>query len=204
MTNEELPSIDEVSPGSFIYRQDRALSAAFCDGVIQRFEADEANQYKGLVGQAMSRDPDLKNTTDIAVSGNQLWRDVEVELFRSLTQSIKAFSRDQRYFLAIERFQPSGFHLQRYQAGQYYDWHVDADHPKLSSRQLVALWYLNTVDPGAGGATEFARQGISVQPLQGSLLLFPPFWTHVHRSSPLQSGTKYIATTWINFAAPER
>jgi len=32
------------------------------------------------------------------------------------------------------------------------------------------------------------------------VILFPPFWTHVHRGVTLEKGVKYIATTWICFA----
>jgi len=31
-------------------------------------------------------------------------------------------------------------------------------------------------------------------------LLFPPFWTHLHRGRTLVGGSKYIATTWVVFA----
>ena len=97
------------------------------------------------------------------------------------------------------RFKDTGYHIQRYQAGEYYHWHVDSGPGVFSQRQLVALWYLNDVQ-GPGGETEFAFQDLSVQPTAGDLLLFPPFWTHIHRSKTLESGSKYIATTWICFA----
>jgi hypothetical protein len=38
------------------------------------------------------------------------------------------------------------------------------------------------------------------RPAQGKLLLFPPFWTHVHRGVTLEKGVKYIATSWVCFA----
>ena len=68
-----------------------------------------------------------------------------------------------------------------------------------STRQMVAIWYLNDV-PGPGGETEFPLQEVLVRPAQGKLVLFPPFWTHVHRGVTLQAGVKYIATTWVCFA----
>jgi hypothetical protein len=66
-------------------------------------------------------------------------------------------------------------------------------------RQLVAIWYLNTLHD-QGGETEFRHQEININPEAGKLLLFPPFWTHLHRGSTLESGSKYIATTWVVFA----
>jgi hypothetical protein len=31
-------------------------------------------------------------------------------------------------------------------------------------------------------------------------VLFPPFWTHIHRAAVVEKGVKYIATTWVCFA----
>ena len=89
--------------------------------------------------------------------------------------------------------------MQRTDEGEYYNWHIDGGSHDFADRQLVALWYLNDVE-GPGGATEFMYQDVAVQPKEGSLVLFPPFWTHEHRNSQLQKGVKYVATTWISFA----
>jgi hypothetical protein len=43
-------------------------------------------------------------------------------------------------------------------------------------------------------------QEVLIRPAQGKLVLFPPFWTHVHRGVTLRAGVKYIATTWVCFA----
>ncbi len=56
-----------------------------------------------------------------------------------------------------------------------------------------ALW-------AQGGETEFQHQAVKITPEAGKLVLFPPFWTHLHRGKTLQSGIKYIATTWVGFA----
>ncbi|MFV1998060.1 MAG: 2OG-Fe(II) oxygenase [Acidiferrobacterales bacterium] len=59
--------------------------------------------------------------------------------------------------------------------------------------------YPNDVDE-PGGETEFLYQDIKVKPKEGTLVLFPPFWTHEHRAVTVKNGTKYIATTWVVFA----
>jgi predicted 2-oxoglutarate/Fe(II)-dependent dioxygenase YbiX len=76
---------------------------------------------------------------------------------------------------------------------------VDGGPGVFSQRQLVAVWYLNDVQ-GPGGETEFAHQEVKVTPKEGRLVLFPPFWTHLHRGATVERGVKYIATTWICFA----
>ena len=66
-----------------------------------------------------------------------------------------------------------GYQLQRTAKGEFYQWHVDAGPGPLSQRQLVAIWYLNSL-PAGEGQTEFFHQDVSVRPETGALLLFPP------------------------------
>ncbi|MFL2562965.1 MAG: 2OG-Fe(II) oxygenase [Arenicellales bacterium] len=73
--------------------------------------------------------------------------------------------------------------------GEFYRWHVDSGPGPLSQRQLVAIWYLNTVSE-SGGATEFFHQRVQVRPEAGKLLLFPPFWTHLHQGETVGAGSQ--------------
>jgi len=136
-------------------------------------------------------------STDLTISAHQHWQDISQELFRSLGISLREFSAAFPFFKG--RFKDVGYNMQRTDAGEYYNWHIDGGSHDFADRQLVALWYLNDV-AGPGGATGFMYQDVSVQPKEGSLVLFPPFWTHEHRNSQLQKGVKYVATTWISFA----
>ena len=190
-------NIVEVKPDSFVFEIKKALPDFLCDDMVARFEANESDQYTGRVGSDMGSDTDLKKTTDLVASGKKHWKDVDNNLFRSLAMALKEFKERYPYFANMSRFKDMGYNLQRYQPGEYYHWHVDADNEALSTRQLVALWYLNDVE--AGGETEFIHQKISITPEKGKLVLFPPFWTHQHRAAVVEKGVKYIATTWITF-----
>ncbi|MFT7532284.1 MAG: hypothetical protein ACI9FD_003312 [Gammaproteobacteria bacterium] len=191
-------SIVELSPGSFIYRLPGALAKEFCEAVVNQFEMSPDEQQVGQLGQAGDQDAAIKKTTDLRITAKEKWKSVDQTLFRSLADAISLMCQSHPYF-ASNSFKDTGYHIQRYQPGEYYHWHVDAGPGSFSQRQLVALWYLNDV-VGVGGQTEFAFQNIKVTPKQGDLLLFPPFWTHVHRSVELSAGSKYIATTWVCFA----
>ncbi|GJL82295.1 MAG: hypothetical protein DHS20C01_19290 [marine bacterium B5-7] len=190
--------LEEVKPGSFIYRRRQALENNFCDDVVARFEHAVDEQYPGRIGQDQQSHADIKKTVDLRVSGKPQWADVDSTLFESLRNSLSEVCAVHPFF-SSNSFKDHGYNLQRYRAGEYYRWHVDAGPGPFSQRQLVAIWYLNNVD-GPGGETEFAFQDIKIKPTAGDLLLFPPFWTHVHRSIELQAGSKYIATTWVCFS----
>ena len=186
----------ELAPGSFIFIVDDALPLPLCEDVVARFERDTDGHYEGRVGQGAWTDTSIKASTDLTVSGNARWRDVDHALFRSLAAAVAGLSHRFPFFTG--NFKDIGYAVQRTQPGQHYHWHIDGGSHALSQRQLVAIWYLNDV-PGPGGETEFRHQRLSIRPQAGKLALFPPFWTHEHRGVTLEQGVKYIATTWVVF-----
>jgi len=195
---DKLKTLNEVKPNTFIFEQHGALPAPLCDDMIARFEKSTTDQFQGRIGQGAAQDNSVKKTTDLLVSGNENWKDVDNNLFRSMSIAIKEFREAYPYFKGP--FKDMGYGIQRYNPGEYYHWHIDGGSHDFSQRQLVALWYLNDVPEGCGGETEFLFQNIKIKPEKGKLILFPPFWTHEHRAVTLKEGVKYIATTWIVFA----
>lgn len=187
----------EVKPGSFIFEIPGNLSPAFCDDAIARFEASAGHHYEGRIGQVMEKNLEIKRSTDMTVSDKPEWKDVDQGLFEALARAMKLVRERFPFFQG--RFKDMGYAIQRTDPGGHYHWHIDGGSHEFSYRQLVAVWYLNTVD-GPGGTTDFLFQDVQVRPEQGKLLLFPPFWTHEHRGAILEAGVKYIATTWVVFA----
>ena len=190
--------IQEVQPGSFIFAQSGALALDICGEMIDRFERHGDEQYPGRIGQTVQHDDSIKRSTDLVLSGKPHWRDLDRELFRSLSRALAQFKK--RYPFFDGPFKDMGYAIQRTDPGEYYHWHIDGGSHEFADRQLVAIWYLNDVAEDGGGATQFEYQQVSVRPEAGKLLLFPPFWTHQHRGETLASGRKYIATTWVVFA----
>jgi len=190
--------IRELKPLSFIYEVAQALPADVCCEAIRRFEERTGQQAAGRIGQAGIEAPQVKRSTDLRISGREDWRDIDRTLSRQLAATFNEFAHEFPFF-AANSFKDIGYNLQRTLPGEYYHWHVDGGPGEFSQRQLVAIWYLNDV-AGPGGETEFPLQQVAIQPAQGKLVLFPPFWTHVHRGVTLEQGVKYIATTWICFA----
>lgn len=188
----------EVKPYSFIFELDHALKPDACEDMIQRFEAKKDQQYTGRIGQGGMLEQSIKKSTDLRISGREDWRDIDTLLARSLTAAFNLFAQRFPYF-AANSFKDIGYNMQRTNPGEHYHWHVDGGPGIFSQRQLVAIWYLNDVT-GPGGETEFLLQEIKIKPIEGKLLLFPPFWTHDHRGVTLEQGVKYIATTWVCFA----
>ena len=185
----------EVAPGSFIYAIDNAISGAVCAEMIARFERHPEQQYQGRIGPEAEQEESIKRSMDLRISGNPHWRDIDKILHDSLGHAIGLMAGIHPFFKA-NRLRDIGYNMQKTAPGEYYHWHVDGGPGEFAKRQLVAIWYLSDA-PQSGGETEFYFQGASIRPEPGLLLLFPPFWTHIHRGKTVDKGQKYIATTWV-------
>ena len=88
--------------------------------------------------------------------------------------------------------------IQRYKPTQgYHVLHSDVTNQMNAIRILVCSLYLNTVEEG--GETEFLYQQQRIAPVQGTLIIFPTTWTHLHRGNPPLKGVKYLMHTWMEF-----
>lgn len=194
----DLYPIQEVSPGSFIFAIDGAISVQNCQSIIKQFEDNPNQQYKGRIGNDRLQAEEVKKSTDIYIRGREDWLEYDQIFHQSLQKAVRSLSALHPFFKSND-FKDIGFNLQRTLPGEFYRWHLDSGKGEMSTRVLVAIWYLNDVE-GPGGATEFYHQNISIQPKAGRLVLFPPFWTHLHQNSELEKGVKYISTTWLCYA----
>ena len=188
----------EIKPNTFIYEFKNVLKKDDCLNIIKRFEENKDDQYEGKIGQNLNKDLDIKKSTDLFISGKEIWKDVDKLFFTALASSLSELKNEIDFFKGP--FKDMGYGIQRTDSGQYYHWHVDGGSHDFSNRQLVAIFYLNDVKEKQGGTTDFLYQGVNITPETGKLILFPPFWTHKHRGAKVISGQKYIATTWVVFA----
>lgn len=185
----------ELAPGSFIYALDHALDGDTCQKMVDRFEHHPEQQYQGKIGQNATTEQSIKRSIDLRISGREDWMDIDQLLQQSLSLGLSLIAGLHPFFKA-NRLNDTGYNMQKTSTGEFYHWHVDGGPGEFSRRQLVAIWYLNPA-PEQGGETEFYFQKLSIKPERGMLLLFPPFWTHLHRGNTVSAGTKYIATTWV-------
>jgi len=188
----------EIKPNTFIFEFENALNKEDCLNIIDMFENNKDDHYKGKIGQNINEDLNIKKSTDLFISGKEIWKDVDKLLFTALSKSLNKLKNEIDFFEGP--FKDMGYAIQRTEPGQYYHWHIDGGSHEFSYRQLVAIFYLNNLEEDQGGTTDFFHQGVNVIPRAGKLILFPPFWTHKHRGAEVVSGKKYIATTWVVFA----
>jgi hypothetical protein len=80
--------------------------------------------------------------------------------------------------------------------GGFCSWHCEFNQTVHAKRYLVWMLYLNDVEQG--GKTEFLS-GQKIKPKRGRLVLWPAYFTHIHRAAPDLKENKYILTGWFEY-----
>ena len=171
-----------------------AISEATCARVIEKFER-EPGKAPGIVYTPDGRqevDRSLKRSTDFRIGpdSDPEWLEIDRILSEGLQRALQVYTASYEMLPKL----PTTFcapQIQRTQVGEGFDWHSDED----LRRRLAIIYYFN--DDFVGGETEFRSQEYVHKPRRGSLLFFPPYWTHVHRGRNVEQGTKYIATAFL-------
>ena len=73
--------------------------------------------------------------------------------------------------------------------------HCENADPITSNRILAWMFYLNTVKDGG---TYFENYDLSMEAVEGRLVIWPAYWTHFHKGIVSKTETKYIATGWMS------
>ena len=201
---------------NFIEVYENAIPDELCDVLMELF-----NKYPNLTHQGASMqgvNKEIKSSTDfnvVRLEDERVRNDIMRNLLgSSLTNSVELYNIKYPLWLHGSRYKDnlSGDELKdtllykytpdmrtillkRYFKGVdgYHAWHED-NGPK-DNRVLVCMFYLNDVEEG--GETEFYFQQVKLKPTKGSLVIFPAYFTHLHRGNIPMSNDKYICNIWI-------
>lgn len=171
------------------------LDTATCHGIIDFFERSPVKtpSVTGVAGvlHAARRSHGVHLDSQ---NGGPLFQAVLTAMQRCFAAYVAKYEELRPHPSVFE-----AFGIYRYQnESEGYDWHSDGMDPGLRYRFVSAVLYLNTVKEG--GETEFRYQNRKVAAEQGTLILFPSGWTHIHRGCPPRSGPKYVLVTWTRYA----
>lgn len=191
---------------TFIKSYPSSISPGTCQRLIDLFK-DALKRKVTHAGQTGgSVDTKRKDSTDLSSAKipdplrKKYAADID-DFFRSLDQAlsdyIEVFS-----ILKPPKTYPLGvfdFNIQRYYPGgqAYHAWHYESPYPRVAGRVLTWMAYLNTVQKG--GETEFHHQGVKAKPEEGTTLIWPGSFTHIHRGLPAPDEVKFIITGWFEF-----
>ena len=181
---------------NYIYTYKYSISKEICKDIINLFENDTENHYKGVTYGGLNID--VKNTIDYQISSNNpKWTKISKLLINEINKHCKIYLNTIPFHTMSEKeFEIKNFQLQKYikNEGKYIyhdDEHIINNNNK---RVLTFIWYLN--DVLEGGETELLKC-FHIKPESGKLLIFPSCWTFPHCGSIPISNDKYILTGWI-------
>ncbi|AFZ42477.1 2OG-Fe(II) oxygenase [Halothece sp. PCC 7418] len=184
--------------GHEIYLVEQLLEPFLCQHLIQVTE--HCQLQEAAIG-VQEIDSDVRKNSYLKLGG-----------FDSLLQSTNQLLMNKIKIIQDLLFQHYGLEfpyteactILRYQAGEFYQRHVDNllltnrfEEVKqgIPTRDISVVGYLN--HGFEGGETYFDRQQIKVTPEEGSVLIFPSYYTHPHASLPIHRGVKYAFTSWL-------
>jgi len=178
---------------------DNALTSEECKFIIDEFEKNPEKGPGMIIGAdgVDKIDKSVKDSTDSIIPFNE-GTDLATLIGKNLFGGIQNYRKDYPSvdlvsswvlfpFFNIQKYLPGqGFHLP----------HCETDN-KNSPRILAWMFYLNTLTDG--GETRFPGYDLDVKPVEGRLVIWPAYFTHIHHGIPSPTQTKYIATGWHVF-----
>lgn len=185
-----------------------ALDRDVCAEIVRRFEEDTEHHFQGVVQSekgAKGVEHRQKKCTELAISYHENWADIDAIMFKAVSDGLE---RVICKYPSLEHMRANvadeGYRIKRYMPGgdEFFKVHSECNSFDQAHRQLVLFTYLNDVE--VGGETEFPAHGIKVEPTAGTMVTFPPFWTHPHIGHPPVSGPKYAMQSWITFVRTDK
>ena len=187
----ETPTFIEIYPN--------ALSSEFCSKVIELTD-NICNRYTANNDGVGIVDRDGRKDVSIFARKFESLNETVIEVEKVLKEHWKLYIEKYdmpdrkpflKYFDRTVKIQKSSA------AGGFTQWHSEQGSTDSSMGRFgVWMFYLN--DVSKGGTTDFKHYNLSVKPAQGTLLIWPASYTHVHRASPDLQEDKYIITGWFN------
>lgn len=183
----------------FIQIYKNAFSSEYCNHLIDLYNAFDKSgftQNRQVSEKANKLDKDDSTLFMAALPLNhfhefQEFHDIFWELYKDYAEKyaiLHQMANHRIYTVKIQKTKPGeGYHI----------WHHEIHNRDAQGRILTFILYLNDIEHG--GETEFLYQGMRVKPEQGTLVLWPAYFTHTHRGNPPLQEDKYILTGWVEF-----
>jgi len=189
------PSGSAPPPPHFIEVFPESFSPEQCEDIIARFHADP-RRHPSRTQRGVNEK--LRSGTMLDIAEHDDWADIrqliEAVSYRNIEVYVKKYPSLQRIAQRDRSFLSPPL-LEMIEPGQGYDYHIDAGPAGTQDRFISGIIYLRTIENE--GTTDFVFQQVRAQPVQGMMVLFPPFWTHLHRGAPVGAGQKYNITNYL-------
>ena len=188
----------------FIEVYENTLTREVCDKVMTytdlRLSTMSEDKKRGLIG-GDEIDVELKDSYDLHMKLDDD-NEISISIRNALLPRIDKYIQSNPQLNLLPRWKYQNvYNLQKYNPGMgFHSLHCEntGAKPKHSVNRLAAwMIYLNTITNGGG--TYFDNYDRTMDAVQGRCVIWPAYWTHMHKGIVSKTETKYIATGWIGF-----
>jgi prolyl 4-hydroxylase len=176
---------------NYIKEKKYIIDPETCNNLINYFETNTSEHFKGYLGSMRRLDLSHKNSDEMYVAEDFS------DKMALITQNIFLEYIKENIYLA-GHFILEKFRIKRYvnDGKHMYNWHIDTS-PSHHRRILTVIYYLNDVSQGGETVVKVGDDEIKVVPEIGKVLLFPANFCYPHCGLPPISNNKYILTTFV-------
>jgi hypothetical protein len=183
----------------YVSYYDNIFTQEYCQELIDKFEANPDQQES----------TDMENHRhfkEINISQYPNWTSVHDTLVDTMQKALVQYKLDNQIDDKVwpQKIGCEMFRMKRYlpNGNDEFKFHVDVGDYASARRFLVFFWYLNDVEEG--GETTFQKNRaspviMSVKPVAGRMIVFPPLWTFPHTGEKPVSGPKYIIGGYLHY-----
>jgi hypothetical protein len=174
------------------------IDEKICDEINHYYDLNKKNarqmDYQGVIKKNIrnSKDIILNRDTDFLPNFQNYSKELQ-RILDEYADKYKPHIKELNRFILAPTIR-----LQRYPInGGFKKWHCENDGVNsVIKRNLVFMTYLNDVKIGG---TEFFYQKLKVEARKGLTIIWPSYFTHIHRGIPNTTGVKTIITGWFEY-----
>jgi predicted 2-oxoglutarate/Fe(II)-dependent dioxygenase YbiX len=182
-----------------------AIKKDDCDKIINDIESEIAKgitgiQWSGAQVNASENVNDVRNCLDLkfkrehlgtVLPKSQILFDAHLTVDQALDKCLLHYES----LWHLKMHYKEAFNFVKYLPGKYFKIH--GDHGPYYACTVSAVVYLN--DDYDGGEIEFVRQGLTVKPRAGDIVMFPSNYVYEHASLEVRSGVKYSVVIMTDY-----
>lgn len=177
------------------------LSESECDYILDCIDKKkyitefyDAKVYDEKGSDAIIYHSSRNNLQTFIKPGSELDNLIYSKISEGYQKWLSLISLDQSQKVFFQNFNDTGYQINKYEIGQYYNYHVDNSVTHNNENRVVSIViYIN--DDYEGGELQFPFY--TYKPCKGQGILFPSDWLYPHKSCPILKGVKYSIVTWL-------
>lgn len=180
----------------FIGYYENKFSDKLCDKLINVFDKAEKNNsidyYENNTSTRVDKNIEIQSL-------DHIYPDLVLKCNQLIFDCVKKYICKYPTIKGVTPYNPTLKLQKTIAGGGFHNWHYEkSDYMMSYDNDRILVWMIYLNDNFEGGETEFIYYQKRITPKKGTLLIWPPGFTHTHRGGLVLKGEKYVLTGWIH------